>query len=178
MILMSGGHGWGYRYFYSAWSCLPFLAAGLAAESRPCETAEDSHESSRGVVPVDLLRAAGLAALLSLVFCLPVRLWQIHGFIADHLSQMPPKPADAGLIQGDIVSFLDPRQGYFRNDLVRNDPFFEQGPYVFVSQGPEQDKLVIENLAETTGLRARMIHADYRGSTWILQPAPQGESSP
>ena len=177
MILMSGGHGWGYRYFYSAWSCLPFLAAGLAADRRP-EPAEDAHESSCGVVPVDLLRAVGLAALLSLAFCLPVRLWQIHGFIADHLSQMPPKPADAGLIQGDIVSFLDPRQGYFRTDLIRNHPFFEHGPYVFVSQGSEQDSLVIQTLAETIGLQARMIHADQRGSTWILQPVSQLEPSP
>ena len=129
-------------------------------------------------MPVDLLRAVGLAALLSLAFCLPVRLWQIHGFIADHLSQMPPKPADAGLIQGDIVSFLDPRQGYFRTDLIRNHPFFEHGPYVFVSQGSEQDSLVIQTLAETIGLQARMIHADQRGSTWILQPVSQLEPSP
>ena len=112
------------------------------------------------------------------MFCLPVRLWQIHGFIADHLSQMPPKPADAGLIQGDIVSFLDPRQGYFRTDLIRNHPFFEHGPYVFVSQGSEQDSLVIQTLAETIGLQARMIHADQRGSTWILQPVSQLEPSP
>jgi hypothetical protein len=178
LIMMSGGHGWGYRYFFSAWSCLPFLAAGLAADHPGRDSADGTDESSRAAVPADLLRAAGLAAVLSLAFCLPVRLWQIHGFIADHLAQMPPKPADMDLIQGDIVSFLDPLQGYFRTDLIRNHPFFEHGPYVFVSQGSEQDKVVIQTLAKTIGLQARMIHADKRGSTWILQPAPQSEPRP
>jgi len=178
LIMMSGGHGWGYRYFFSAWSCLPFLAAGLAADQLKRDSADGTDGSKRATVPTDLLRAVGLAAVLSIAFSLPVRLWQIHGFIADHLAQMPPKPADADLIQGDIVSFLDPRQGYFRNDLIRNHPFFESGPYVFVSQGPEQDKLVIQKLAEGIGLQARMTLADYRGSTWILERAPQQEPSP
>jgi hypothetical protein len=178
IVPASGGHGWGYRYFFSAWSCLPFLAAGLAADHPSRDSAEGTDGSIRAAVPTDLLRAVGLAAVLSLAFCLPVRLWQIHGFIADHLAQMPPKPAGMDLLQGDIVSFLDPLQGYFRTDLIRNHPFFETGPYVFVSQGPEQDKVVIQTLAKTIGLRARMIHADHRGSTWILQPASQGESSP
>jgi hypothetical protein len=49
---------------------------------------------------------------------------------------------------------------------------------VFVSQGPEQDKVVIQTLAETIGLQVRMIHTDKRGSTWILQPVPQPEPGP
>lgn len=178
IVPASGGHGWGYRYFFSAWSCLPFLAAGLAADHPSRDSAEGTDGSIRAAVPADLLRAVGLAAVLSLAFCLPVRLWQIHGFIADHLAQMPPKPAGLDLLQGDIVSFLDPLQGYFRTDLIRNHPFFETGPYVFVSQGPEQDKVVIQKLAEGIGMQARMSHTDYRGSTWILQRAPQQEPSP
>ena len=130
----------------------------------------------RSIVSAAVLRAAGLAAVLSLAVCLPVRLWQIHGFIADHLEQLPPKPA--GRIGGDVVSFLDPRLGYFRNDLIRNDPFFEHGPYVFVSHGLENDKKVIDTLAETIGLQARMTFADQRGSTWILEPAAPREPTP
>jgi hypothetical protein len=178
LIAMSGGHGWGYRYFFSAWSCLPFLASGLAANRSGNDVADGVERSGHGAVPVELLRAVGFAAVLSFAVCLPVRLWQIHGLIAEHVSQMPPRPADRKLVQGDIVSFLDPRQGYFRTDLIRNHPFFESGPYVFVSQGPEQDKVVIQTLAETIGLQARMIHADRRGSTWILQPSPQPEPGP
>jgi uncharacterized membrane protein (UPF0136 family) len=169
LIAMSGGHGWGYRYFFSAWSCLPVLAAGLAE----AEAGSDRGDAdSRSVA--DVLRAAGLAAVLSLAICLPVRLWQIHGFIVEHLAQMPPQPPDMRFVEGDIVSFLDPARGYFRSDLVRNDPFFRRGPYMLVSQGAENDRFVIEKLAEAAGMQARMVAADKRGSTWVLQPrAPQ-----
>jgi hypothetical protein len=37
---------------------------------------------------------------------------------------------------------------------------------------------VIQKLAEGIGMQARMTLADYRGSTWILQRAPQQEPSP
>jgi hypothetical protein len=178
LIAMSGGHGWGYRYFFSAWSCLPFLAAGLAANHSGGDSADGTDGSSRAAFPADLLRAAGLAAVLSLAVCLPVRLWQIHGFIAEHVSQMPPRPADSELVQGDIVSFFDPAEGYFRNDLVRNDPFLERGPYVFVSQGPDNDRLVIEKLAEAIGMQARLVHADKRGSSWVLQVRSPQEPLP
>lgn len=178
LIMMNGGHGWGYRYFFSAWGCLPFLAAGLAGGDRGDEAAGSVDASSRRGTPADVLRAAGLAAVLSVAICLPVRLWQIHGFIAHHLAQLPPKPADADLVRGYVISFLDPEWGYFRNDLVRNDPFFSRGPYVLVSHGFEQDTNVLRQLAEANGLEARMTHADRRGSTWVLQPASRQEPRP
>jgi hypothetical protein len=68
--------------------------------------------------------------------------------------------------------------GYFRNDLVRNHPFFEHGPYMFVSTGPDNDKLVIEKLAESIGMKPRLVHVDSRGSTWIVEPPLQQESVP
>jgi hypothetical protein len=178
LIEMGGGHGWGYRYFFSAWSCLPFLAAGLAANHSPNEPAKPSGESNRGASAAEILRATGLAAVLSLAICLPVRLWQIHAFITDHRGQMPPLPPASVVGQGEVVRFLDSGQGWFRHDLIRNDPFFERGPYVFVSQGIEQDKLVVEKLAEAAGMQARMSHTDYRGSTWILQPVPRKDLGP
>ena len=170
----SGGHGWGYRYFFSAWSCLPLLAAGLADDSQ----ADEHGVPGCGGSPADLLRAAGLAALLSLAVCVPVRLWQIHAFIADHRSQLPARPERMDLVGGDIVSFVNVNAGYFRNDLVRNHPFFEHGPYMFVSTGPDNDKLVIEKLAESIGMKPRLVHVDSRGSTWIVEPPLQQESVP
>jgi hypothetical protein len=176
LIPMSGGHGWGYRYFFASWSCLPVLAAGLAARGCAAVARTDAAEPGRGVVGADLLRAVGLAAVLSLAICLPVRLWQIHDFIADHLEQLPPKPEVLG--GGDVVSFIDPALGYFRNDLIRNDPFLERGPYVLVSHGPDTDRMVIDSLAESFGLKARMTHLDQRGSTWVLEPTPRQEPAP
>ena len=174
LIAASGGHGWGYRYFFSAWSCLPVLAAGLAAD----RTNGESVGASDGASVSDVLRAAGLAAVLSLAICLPVRLWQIHAVIVDHVSQMPPQPADMETVQGDIVSFVDPKKGHFRNDLIRNHPFFEHGPYVLVSTGFENDKLVIAKLAEAAGMQARMTASDDRGSTWVVEPASPQEPTP
>jgi len=186
IVPASGGHGWGYRYFFSAWSCLPLLisslascagAAGSARASAPADAAPDTDEPAGASVAMDILRVAGLAAVLSLAVCLPVRLWQMHAFITEHLDQMPPLPPPAVAARGDVVRFLDPEQGWFRHDLIRNDPFFSRGPYVFVSQGRDHDKLVVEKLAESVGMRARMTFSDGRGSTWLVEPAPQ-ESAP
>lgn len=178
LIEMGGGHGWGYRYFFSAWSCLPLLAAGLAENCSANEPVNPSGDSYSGASAAEVLRATGLAAVLSLAICLPVRLWQIQAFITDHLNQMPPLPPASVVGQGEVVRFLDSGQGWFRNDLIRNDPFFERGPYVFVSQGIEQDKLVVEKLAEAAGMRARMTFSDDRGSTWIVEPPPVQERTP
>ena len=178
LIEMSGGHGWGYRYFFSAWNCVPFLAASLAADRSPGELTEDSAEPSRGDATANLLRAVGLAAVLSLMVCLPVRLWQIHDFIADHLTQMPPKPAGTSASGDVIVSFVEYEEGYFRGDLVRNDPFFEHSPVMLVSQGLDQDKLVVAEIATSMGKEARMTFADDRGSTWLLQSARPQDPAP
>lgn len=181
VVDLSGGHGWGYRYFFSAWSCLSLLVSSLAGitGASPADDGSDRRqEDSKTVAAVaDMLRIAGLAAVLSLLICLPVRLWQIHTFIAEHLDQMPPLPPAAVAARGDVVRFLDPNQGWFRGDLIRNDPFFSGGPYVLVSQGLDQDRLVVEKLAESVGMRARMTFSDGRGSTWLVEPAPQ-ESAP
>ena len=73
--------------------------------------------------------------------------------------------------------FVDKKQGYFRSDLIRNDPFFERGPFMFVSTGLGNDTLAIAEIAKAAGMQARMTHADDRGSAWVLQPAPTEESA-
>lgn len=175
LIEMSGGHGWGYRYFFSAWGCLPFLAAGLAVDPHHEDSGEDSMEPGRGIGTFGVARSAGLAAVLGLVTCLPVRLWQIHDFIAEHRGQMTPLPSSAEAGSGDIVRFLEVREGWFRLDLLRNDPFFERGPYTLLSTGPDNDKVVIGDVAKAVGLKPRMTFADGRGSTWVLESPPPEE---
>ena len=183
LIAMSGGHGWGYRYFFSAWSCLPLLAAGLATDHSGGEQAGSKRDGpgqvgSRQIAsPLAVLRAVGLAAVLSLAICLPVRLWQIHAFIADHRAQLPPTSVAKEFSPNEIVVFVDKKQGYFRSDLIRNDPFFERGPFMFVSTGLGNDTLAIAEIAKAAGMQARMTHADDRGSAWVLQPAPTEESA-
>ena len=183
LIAMSGGHGWGYRYFFSAWSCLPLLAAGLATDHSGAEQAGSKRDglgqvASRQIAsPLAVLRAVGLAAVLSLGICLPVRLWQIHAFIADHRAQLPTTSVAKEIGPNNVVVFIDKSRGYYRQDLIRNDPFFERGPFMFVSTGLDNDTLAIAEIAKAAGLEARMTHSDDRGSAWVLQPAPTRESA-
>jgi len=183
LIAASGGHGWGYRYSFSAWSCLPFLAAGLVSDRSFREQATAPADAG-GVdataddVVADMVRSAGLAAVLSLMICVPVRLWQIHDFIADHRTQLPPRPVRADRDGGVIVSFVAYEEGYFRGDLVRNDPFFEHGPYMLVSRGLDEDTLVAAELAAFLGKEARMTYTGDRGSTWVLEPTRADGAAP
>jgi hypothetical protein len=180
---MSGGHGWGYRYFFSAWSCLPLLAAGLAMDRSGGEQAGGKRDGPGQVAsrqigsPLAVLRAVGLAAVLSLGICLPVRLWQIHAFIADHRAQLAPTSVAKEIGPNNVVVFIDKSRGYYRQDLIRNDPFFERGPFMFVSTGLDNDTLAIKEIAKAAGLEARMTHSDDRGSAWVLQPAPTEEKA-
>jgi hypothetical protein len=172
LIPMSGGHGWGYRYFFPVWGSLPLLAAGLAVGR------QDSPGTSATEAPAEpalragapwLLRVAGLTAVLSLVCCLPLRAWQIHTLIGDQLTQRPT-PARRLPPDGDLVFFIDPSLGYFRSDLIRNDPFLDHGPFTFVGQGLERDREVMKLLGENLGLQSRLVGDDQRGSVWLMRP--------
>jgi hypothetical protein len=74
-VNLDQGHGWGYRYFHSAWGVLPILAA--------CALSEKSERHSPQTA------FAGAAAILSLLLVVPVQLSQVDGFIARHLKQVP-----------------------------------------------------------------------------------------
>ena len=176
LIPMSGGHGWGYRYFFPVWGCLPVLAAGLAGVGRdkPAGVSADepnavtaaTHDRNRR-----LLEYGGLIAAVSLACCLPLRSWQIHGLISDQLAQRP-SPAERLPPNGDedLVLFIDPTLGFFRSDLIRNDPFLDHGPFTFVGQGLPRDREVMTLLGKNLGLQSRLVGDDQRGSVWLIRP--------
>ena len=110
------GHGWGFRYFHSAWVTLPLLA--LAA-----------------FPPGDrLLAYLGACAILSLVVLTGMRAFQTEQFVARHLAQLP---SAAGA--GPKVVLLDIRKGYYAWDLVQNDPFLRGPVTILVSHGAQND---------------------------------------
>ena len=110
------GHGWGFRYFHSAWITLPLLT--LAA-----------------FPPGDrLLAYLGACAILSLVVLTGMRAFQTEQFVARHLAQLP---SAAGA--GPKVVLLDIRKGYYAWDLVQNDPFLRGPVTILVSHGPQED---------------------------------------
>lgn len=140
LVPFDQGHGWGARYFHSAWLVLPLLA-------------------------VHFLRAPNAAlagylagcAILSLALLTSLRALQVEQFISRHLAQLPVAAS------GDTkVLIIDGRNGYYGWDLVRSDPFFRDQVKVFLSRGATRD-------AEMMAARFpayRLLAADRYGWAW------------
>jgi hypothetical protein len=106
------GHGWGYRYFHSAWLALPLLAAGaLAPRASGVErgTASDDGALTSFVV---------VASLLMLTVGVGLRAFQIDRYMREHLAQLPAY--DGKELRIVLVS---QRATSYGADLVQNDPF-------------------------------------------------------
>jgi hypothetical protein len=114
------GHGWGYRYFHSAWGVVPILAG--------CAMTDRTQANSR------LVSFAGAAAILSLLFIVPFQLSQIERFISGHLAQLdPPKRP------GNNVYFIHPQGGFYVADMIQFDPWLRTRDLLLVSHGRELD---------------------------------------
>lgn len=146
------GHGWGYRYFHSAWGVLPVLAAAAVARS-----AVNVQPSAR------LLSVAGYLALSSLVLSTPLRLYQAEAFIDQHLKRLP-------LIETKepTVTFVEMRPGYYMEDLVRNHPRLQSQQVIMLSRGTEFNAKLIRELDPT----ARRVATGLWGETWQIRSAP------
>jgi len=118
-VTFDQAHGWGFRYFHSAWSVLPLCAAGAVegAQAAPA-----------------LRRLAAWTALCSLLLCTPLRFGQVRTFIDRHLAQIPP----AG--EGREIVFIDVAKGAYTVDLVQNDPFLENDRWLLISFGEREDR--------------------------------------
>jgi hypothetical protein len=114
------GHGWGYRYFHSAWGVVPILAG--------CAMTNSGQANSR------LVSFVGATALLSLLLIVPFQLSQIDRFISEHLAQLgPPQRA------GNNVYFIHPQGGFYVADMVQFDPWLRNQDLFLVSHGRELD---------------------------------------
>jgi hypothetical protein len=121
------GHGWGYRYFHSAWGAIPILAG--------CAMTDRSDTQQR------LVSFAGAMAVLNLVVVMPFQLHEISEVISQHLAQIPPPKRP-----GNNVYFIHPRAGFYLADMVQMDPLLRNRDLLLVSHGPELDaQLVLEN---------------------------------
>jgi hypothetical protein len=120
------GHGWGYRYFHSAWGVVPILA-GCAMANRP---QTDGHR---------LISFAGAGAVLSLLFLVPFQLSQIDQFITRHLAQLaaPRRP-------GNNIYFIHPLGGSYAADMIQVDPLLRNEDLLLVSHGAVLDMEMIQ----------------------------------
>lgn len=117
LIRFDQGHGWGYRYFHSAWGVLPILGAAGAIKlaAMPGEG-------------VKWLRALMALALVSLIGLNGLRFQQMGSFIADHLAQFPPR------VSAEFRVVLHNNRGYYGHDLIQNDPWLRGSEIVLLAE--------------------------------------------
>lgn len=151
------GHGWGFRYFHSAWLVLPVLAAGalFGEPPGPSDSSLFCDAKTRSLVVV--------CTLLALASALPLRGYQVEAVISEQLAQLP---AVAAGTERHVV-LIDPTATYYGADLVQNDPFLRDATIRMLSRGEQAD--------------AQMLHGNfpdmseqYRGrygSVWATSPA-------
>lgn len=140
------GHGWGYRYFHSAWGVLPILA-GIAM------VRGDDTTSSR--LPI----FAGAAALLSLAVIVPFQIWQIKAVITRNLAQLP-----APQTPGRNVFFIRPLGGFYLADRVQIDPFLQSRALMLATRGAPLDA----ELRRQNWPHARRIASGPWGEQWVI----------
>jgi hypothetical protein len=148
------GHGWGYRYFHSAWGAIPILAG--------CAMTDQSHD--RSDARWGLVSFAGAAAILNFVVVMPFQMHQISEIISQHLAQLPtPKRP------GNNVYFVHPGGGFYVADMVQIDPLLRDPDLSLVSHGSELDaQLIRQNWPG-----AVKISSGRAADQWYLGPQDQ-----
>lgn len=149
------GHGWGYRYFHSAWMALPILGAAALVSF----DAKDSLRAFASDADVGLVVAC---ALLTLIAGVGLRAWQMNSFMADTLAHVPshqPKARHVVLLNGYASGYA--------LDLVQNDPWLRGDVVRMLSYGPDDNSLMMAFQFP----EMRRIWTDEFGEVWAV-PQP------
>jgi hypothetical protein len=146
LVPFDQGHGWGYRYFHSAWAALPLLAADYLTRPRP----DVSFSRLRGWV--------GGVSLTSLVLANVFWFWQVHAVIEEHVAQRIPVPST-----GRWVIFVTSNRGMYSWDMVQNLPF-DSRVRTLMSFGSAADASLMAGYSPG----AVRVFQDERGSAWRL----------
>jgi hypothetical protein len=173
IIPFDQGHGWGYRYFHSAWIVLAILGAGALA---PAGAPEQDEAGKTGLHRDPVFADAGTrsfvvaCALLTLTAGVGLRAVQIHEFVSRLMSQ---EPAYTGSDERRVV-IIDPSSSYYGQDLIRNDPWLRGNVIRMITHG---------RAADTDMMRARFpelhrVYYDRFGSVWSAAPARVAGAAP
>jgi hypothetical protein len=149
-VPLNQGHGWGFRYFHSAWFVLPVFAAAALAPARGSSAPAPTQ-------PGPVAHWARAGALGGLLIMIPYFAWQVHAFIGSCLAQLPA--ANHGEPR---VVIVNTRLGYYNQDLVQNDPFLRQPVIRMATRGREEDKRMMAEQFPDLVLLSR----DPRGTVW------------
>jgi hypothetical protein len=155
LVPVDQGHGWGYRYFHSAWMALPLLAtaalfqpAGVPAHPGSSAPLFENGESK------DFVAAC---MLLTLVFGTGLRAWQMHDFIARNMSQAPHYDGT-----GKRVTIIDGTDSFYGADLVQNDPWLRGDEIRMYSHGRVRDEQMMAQFFPAL----HQVYADVHGTVW------------
>jgi hypothetical protein len=151
LVPVDQGHGWGYRYFHSAWVALPLLAA--AAFSRP--PGADARPGLFENIETRTLVAA--CALLTLVLGVGLRAAQIRGFMTMDTQQVP---AYAGTERRVVL--IDISHSFYAQDLVQNDPWLRGNVIRMISHGEADDASMMRDNFSAM----HRVYQDSHGSVW------------
>lgn len=155
------GHGWGYRYFHSAWMTLPLLAT--AALFRPARSPRETGTPARLFEDSDTKSFVAACILLTLVFGVGLRAWQLQDFVASDLRQVPQYEGTARR-----VVILDGRFSFYGADLVQNDPWLRGQEIRMYSHGAAADE---EMMAQYYPELHRVV-TDRYGTVWARAESP------
>jgi hypothetical protein len=152
------GHGWGYRYFHSAWIALPLLATAAlfraaGESSSPARLFEDNETKC----------FVAACILLTLVFGVGFRAWQMQDFVARDVSQVPQyKGAERR------VAIIYDRFSFYGGDLVQNDPWLRGNEIRMYSHGAAADQQMMAQYYP----ELHRVYADRYGTVWSQAPDP------
>lgn len=143
LVSFDQGHGWGFRYFHSAWLALPLFAAAAIRQS------------------AGLGAYLAASAVLSLAVLTPFQALQVERFVARHLMQLPVAA------RGEPrVVFIDRAGGYYNWDLVQNDAFLRAPVIRLLARDPQLDRAMMAKRFP----EYELLSADRRGAVWGLPP--------
>jgi hypothetical protein len=155
------GHGWGNRYFHSAWMALPLLAtaamfrpAGSGTQPANVRAAAATHQMFEDPDSRSYLTAC---ILLTLVFGVGFRAWQIQAFMADDLNQLSHYRGTERRIV--IVDYIT---SFYGGDLVQNDPWLRGNVVRMITHGfAEDSKMMAQNYPTW-----HKVYGDRFGTVW------------
>lgn len=162
LVPVDQGHGWGYRYFHSAWMVLPLLAAGALARV-PVGTQQGAVR-----VPTFLDRLpedSGVrtylvaCALLTLTLGWGLRAVQVRDFVS---ARMAVTPAYRGAEHRVVI--MDPAIGL---DPTRDDPWLHGNVIYMQSRGAAPDAAMMGAYFPAM----HRVFTDRYGSVWSAAPA-------
>lgn len=155
LVPVDQGHGWGYRYFHSAWMALPLLAT--AALFGPARIPRQGSSQARLFEDADTRSFIATCILLSLVFGVGFRAWQIQDFMARDLSQVPQYTGTE-----KRVVILDDSHSFYGADLVQNDPWLRGNEIRMYTHGAAADEQMMAKYYP----ELHKVYADQYGTVW------------